>query len=126
MDDGTSAQIRKLVSAVTENPDQLPVVEIVGLAESQRHDLTVDLSGDPAVVLARPRPHPAFAPLTARESEVATLVAAGYSNKQLADALFISLATVKDHVHVILRKTGFESRSQIAAAWLGADVQERH
>jgi DNA-binding NarL/FixJ family response regulator len=125
MDDGTSAQIRNLVSAVTSHPDQLPVTQIVQLAGSQRHDLTVDLSGDPAVVYARPRPHPAFAQLTERESEVATLVAAGYSNRQLADALFISVATVKDHVHAILRKTGFDNRSQIAAAWLGANVQSQ-
>ena len=122
MDDGTSVQIRNLVTAVTSHPDQLPVSEIVGLAESQSHDLTVDLSDDPAVVYATPRRHLAFATLTNRESEVATLLAAGYSNRQLAAALFISVATVKDHVHAILRKTGFESRSQIAAAWLGAQV----
>lgn len=123
MDDGTSEQLRKLVTAVTKNPNQLPVAEIVDLAGSQRHDLTVDLSGDPAVVYAKPRPHPAFAQLTGREREVATLVAAGYSNRQLAAALFISVATVKDHVHAILRKTGFESRAQIAAGWLGGDVK---
>lgn len=122
MNDGNSAQIRNLVSAVTEHPDQLPVTEIVELAESQSHDLTIDLTGHPAVVYATPRRHPAFTRLTGRECEVATLVAAGYSNQQLADALFISVATVKDHVHAILRKTGFESRSQIAAAWLGAAV----
>ena len=122
MNDGTSAQIRNLVSAVTTHPDQLPVTQIMGLAGSQSHDLTVDLTGDPTVVYATPRRHPAFATLTSRESEVATLVAAGYSNRQLADALFISVATVKDHVHAILRKTGFENRSQIAAAWLGAEV----
>lgn len=122
MDDGTSAQIRKLMSAVAERPEQLPVKEIMGLAESQSHDLAIDLTGKPTVVYATPRRHPAFAELTLRESEVATLVAAGYSNRQLADALFISVATVKDHVHAILRKTGFANRSQIAAAWLGADL----
>lgn len=125
MDDATSAQIRNLVSAVTHYPDQLPVAEIVQLAETHTHDLSVDLAGNPAVVYATPRRHPAFATLTSRENEVATLVAAGYSNRQLADALFISVATVKDHVHAILRKTGFESRSQIAAAWLGAAVSKQ-
>ncbi len=122
MDDRTSSQIRDLVSAVTSYPDQLPVTEIVELARSQTHDLEVDLDADPTMVYATPRRHPAFSSLTERESEIATLVAAGYSNQQLADALFISVATVKDHVHAILRKTGFESRSQIAAAWLGADI----
>lgn len=46
-------------------------------------------------------------------------MAAGLSNRQIADALFISLATVKDHVHAILTKTGLDSRSQVAAAWYG-------
>lgn len=122
MDDATSAQIRSLVTAVTEQPEQLPVAEIVELAESPTHDITVDLDGRPAVAYARPRRHPAFTNLTNREGEVATLIAAGYSNRQLAEALFISVATVKDHVHSILIKTGFESRSQVAAAWLGADL----
>ena len=122
MDDGTSARIRNLVAAVTQRPEQLPVTEIVGLTESQPHDLTLDLTDEPAVVYATPRRHPVFDELTSRESEVATLVAAGYSNQQLADALFISVATVKDHVHAILRKTGFASRSQVAVAWLGVEV----
>ena len=33
--------------------------------------------------------------------------------------LFISLATVKDHMHAILRKTGLSSRAQLIAAWYG-------
>lgn len=122
MDDATSAQIRNLVTAVTEQPRQLPVAELVELAGSRSHDITVDLGGDPAVAYARPRRHPSFAELTHRESEVATLIAAGYSNRQVAEALFISVATVKDHVHSILGKTGFESRSQVAAAWLGSTL----
>ncbi len=122
MNDGTGNRIRRLVSAVTQRPDQLPVAEIVELAAANDTDLTVDLKEEPTVVYAKPRRHPAFAGLTKRENEVATLVAAGYSNRQVAEALFISVATVKDHVHAILAKTGFASRAQIAAAWLGADL----
>ncbi|MDJ0925658.1 MAG: helix-turn-helix transcriptional regulator [Acidimicrobiia bacterium] len=122
MDDGTSAQIRDLVAAVTRQPEQLPVQHLVELAGSPHHDITLDLSDQPAVAYAKPRRHPAFGGLTQREAEVANLIAAGYSNRQLAEALFISVATVKDHVHAILHKTGFDSRAQITAAWLGAEI----
>lgn len=47
------------------------------------------------------------------------LAASGYSNAQLATALFISVPTVKDHMHSILRKAGLDSRAQLIAAWYG-------
>lgn len=122
MDDATSTQIRNLVTAVTEQPRQLPVVELIEMAKSPSHNVTLDLAGEPPVAYARPRRHPALAGLTRREGEVAKLIASGYTNQQLAKALYISLATVKDHVHSILSKTGFENRSQVAAAWLGSTL----
>ena len=69
--------------------------------------------------MVQPRRHPGFEALTPREQQVATVVAAGYANQQIAFALEISIGTVKDHVHAILTKTGFESRSQLIAAWYG-------
>jgi predicted ATPase/DNA-binding CsgD family transcriptional regulator len=53
--------------------------------------------------------------LTAREREVAALVADGHSNKAIADELVISPATAARHVANILTKLGFSSRTQIAA-----------
>jgi ATP/maltotriose-dependent transcriptional regulator MalT len=53
--------------------------------------------------------------LSARESEVARLVADGLSNPAIAAALFVSAATVKTHVSHILAKLHLESRAQIAA-----------
>jgi predicted ATPase/DNA-binding CsgD family transcriptional regulator len=53
--------------------------------------------------------------LTAREREVATLVAGGLTNKAIADELVISQATAARHVTNILAKLGFSSRTQIAA-----------
>ncbi|MFC6066665.1 ATP-binding protein [Streptomyces ochraceiscleroticus] len=53
--------------------------------------------------------------LTRREREVAGLVAAGLSNRQIADRLVISKRTVDAHVEHILSKLGFSSRSRIAA-----------
>ncbi len=54
--------------------------------------------------------------LTARESEVLSLVACGRSNRDIATALSISEKTVKNHVSNILRKLGAECRTQ-AAVW---------
>ena len=53
--------------------------------------------------------------LTARERQVAALVADGRSNKGIAGELVISPATAARHVTNILAKLGFSSRTQIAA-----------
>ena len=53
--------------------------------------------------------------LTARELEVLALVAEGRSNRQVADALFISAKTASVHVSNILAKLGVASRVQAAA-----------
>jgi DNA-binding NarL/FixJ family response regulator len=52
--------------------------------------------------------------LTARERQVAVLVAAGRSNRAIADELVVTVRTVEAHVTHILRKLGFDSRTQIA------------
>lgn len=53
-------------------------------------------------------------PLTPRESEVAQLIAAGLSNRAIADRLVISHRTVDGHVERILAKLEFTSRAQVA------------
>ncbi len=53
--------------------------------------------------------------LTAREMEVVKLVEKGLSNKQIAQAMCIGVATVKNHVHHILEKLNVRSRGQAAA-----------
>lgn len=51
--------------------------------------------------------------LTARELEIATLVAEGLSNKEIARRLHITLATVKNHVHSILNKLQVTRRADV-------------
>jgi DNA-binding NarL/FixJ family response regulator len=53
--------------------------------------------------------------LTSRELDVASLVAEGLTNRQIAERLVISERTAQNHVQHILTKLGFASRSQIAA-----------
>ena len=53
--------------------------------------------------------------LTAREREVAILVAYGKSNREIAAALVLTERTTKAHVGNILSKLGFSSRTQIVA-----------
>jgi pimeloyl-ACP methyl ester carboxylesterase/DNA-binding CsgD family transcriptional regulator len=60
--------------------------------------------------------------LSPREREVAVLIARGLSNRQVADDLSISPATVERHVTNILGKLGFHSRAQVAAWAVGHDL----
>ena len=57
--------------------------------------------------------------LTSREREVLTLVAAGRTNRQIADALFISKSTAGVHVSNILSKLGVDTRKEAASVALG-------
>ena len=85
--------------------------------------LTARLSRDP--------PQPATtAPaspdgLSQREVEVLRLVAAGKSNREIADALCISLNTVATHVRNILTKTGTANRTEAAAYALRQGLREK-
>ncbi|GAB4433120.1 MAG: response regulator transcription factor [Chloroflexi bacterium OHK40] len=55
---------------------------------------------------------PIFTPLSEREIEVLERIAAGGSNKEIADALSISTQTVKNHISSILRKLSLNDRTQ--------------
>ncbi|MEU7145423.1 response regulator transcription factor [Nocardia sp. NPDC046473] len=50
--------------------------------------------------------------LTAREQEVLDLMVAGHNNREIAQQLFISAATVKSHINKIFAKTGSRDRVQ--------------
>jgi DNA-binding CsgD family transcriptional regulator len=57
------------------------------------------------------------AKLSARERDVVRLVAEGHSNRQVAEALCISIDTVKHHLTHALVATGCSNRTQLALAW---------
>lgn len=51
-------------------------------------------------------------PLTERELEVLTMIATGKSNQQIADAMFVSINTVKTHIHKIYEKLDVKNRTE--------------
>jgi DNA-binding NarL/FixJ family response regulator len=51
-------------------------------------------------------------PLTERETEVLRLLAGGYSNREIADAIHLSEGTVKNHISNILSKMGVRDRTR--------------
>jgi DNA-binding NarL/FixJ family response regulator len=63
---------------------------------------------------ARPGPAPPVEPLTRREEEVLIPVAQGWTNREIADGLHISLSTVKTHLAGLMRKLAARNRVEIA------------
>jgi DNA-binding NarL/FixJ family response regulator len=51
--------------------------------------------------------------LTRREAETVRLLGQGYTNKEIAAELYLSLATVKNHVHAVLSKLQLTRRAQV-------------
>jgi DNA-binding NarL/FixJ family response regulator len=65
----------------------------------------------------RPLPLDAAAgPLTAREREIAELVAAGRTNREVAEQLVLSTRTIEAHLRNIYGKLGVRSRVELARA----------
>ena len=54
--------------------------------------------------------------LTSREREIARFLEKGLSNKEIATALCIEVATVKNHVHNLLEKLNVHRRTHVAGA----------
>jgi len=52
--------------------------------------------------------------LSAREKEIVSLVAQGFKNKEMAEKLYISEQTVKNHLHNIFEKLGVTDRLELA------------
>ncbi len=63
--------------------------------------------------------------LTRREQEILTLIAAGKTNQEIADALYITPGTVRVHVHAVLQKLNVRDRTQAAVVALQKQLISR-
>ena len=93
------------VRAVAQRANILPPPLTVSLF-SQIADLAVRRGESHALQAVR---------LTKREREVVDLIAAGMSNKEIAQRLHLATHTIRSHVHNVLEKLVLRSRLQIAA-----------
>jgi predicted ATPase/DNA-binding CsgD family transcriptional regulator len=92
---------------------------VAAWAEGQRLSLprAVDYAMQPVARPAAGGRTSSSGPLTAREYEVASLVAEGLTNRQIAERLVIAASTAERHVANILDKLDMSSRAQLAV-WL--------
>ena len=91
---------------------------LVGIVWDLSESSTGSVHGDPVDGLPSDLPA-AHGRLTARQTEILRLVAAGRSNREIAEQLHISPGTVKWHVKQILAKTGASTRAEAVARVLG-------
>jgi DNA-binding NarL/FixJ family response regulator len=97
-----------LLDAVRRAATGEPVVAAAVMARMMDH-----FSARPPVALRIP---PGFEDLSDREREILALIGAGRSNTEIADELFISMATVKTHVRHIFAKLELRDRAQAVVA----------
>ena len=77
--------------------------------------ISLDRAIEYALSTREPEAIASVGPLSRREREVATLVAAGMTNRQIAGRLFIAERTAEGHVERIRNKLGARSRIEVAA-----------
>jgi ATP/maltotriose-dependent transcriptional regulator MalT len=107
--EGNGAEAAKLLAEVRAIGQPLGAAPLLARADA----LAAQLAARPAPVHPGPR-------LTAREAEVLRLVAAGRSNPEIAEALFISPATARTHVSNLFAKLGVRTRTE------AVDYAHRH
>jgi DNA-binding CsgD family transcriptional regulator/tetratricopeptide (TPR) repeat protein len=109
LDRGTRAQVKQLLLDAYTEAEGLGAVplrnDVVALARRANIDLETKRAAAPAEQLG----------LTPREGAVLELVAAGRTNSEIAERLYISRKTASVHVSNILRKLGVTNRGEAAA-----------
>ena len=90
------------------------MIEDEGVREHFSHTALTSLPKEKPL-LARRATASQFGGLTERERQVATLIAQGRSNREIAEALVISYRTVETHIANIMFKLSYTARSQVAA-----------
>ncbi len=120
--DTAAAALRSAAAVTGRLGARLLDAEVKALARRARLDLVAQEAG------AETADAPGNLGLTPREAEVLALVAAGRSNRQIAQLLFISPKPASVHVSNILAKLGVSGRLEAAAVAhrLGLDTGSTH
>ncbi|MFI6337156.1 AAA family ATPase [Streptomyces sp. NPDC050535] len=111
-DRARATELLRLARAAADHLGARPLADAVALL-AQRARLVLGRTPEPSA-LAPVDPAVALG-LTSRERDVLRLVAAGRSNRQIAEELFISPKTASVHVSNILAKLGVSGRGEAAA-----------
>jgi ATP/maltotriose-dependent transcriptional regulator MalT len=93
-------------------PADIQAATRIALAELLTPATVADIESPPS---ALPPAAELVEPLTEREQEVLTLVAQGYTNKQIADTLSVVVGTVKAHNNRLFGKLAVSNRAQAIA-----------
>jgi two-component system, NarL family, nitrate/nitrite response regulator NarL len=121
---GAEAGVNAFVGENGDVTDICDAIKMVVRGESYCTPRLTAVLIDHIATMARSAPAMPQVRLTTREREIAAMVGDGKSNKEIAGALHISPATVKNHVHHILEKLELPGRSAIGGRlgeWVGAD-----
>ncbi len=92
----------------------MPDSIVHAIVEISRGNTVYDTAAMDAVRRTLPNVGGKLAELTEREDDIVSLIAQGLNNKRIAEMLYLSEGTVKNHITTILQKTGLEHRTQIA------------
>ncbi|WP_231995242.1 helix-turn-helix transcriptional regulator, partial [Mycobacterium sp. 852002-10029_SCH5224772] len=96
-------------------------IECEALADARRVGRALRRLGAERRIVTRPRAKTGWGSLTDSEHTVVRLIAAGATNRSVAQQLHLSPHTVKTHVHHAFAKLGITSRAQLAQLVRGAD-----
>jgi LuxR family maltose regulon positive regulatory protein len=99
----TQLYVKRLLAAFSETASESRDLSVTDGHLAQRHSPPHGVGLPPAELIE---------PLSERELEVLSLVAAGLSNKEIADQLVLAVSTVKRHMSNIYGKLGVSSRTQ--------------
>jgi DNA-binding NarL/FixJ family response regulator len=109
--DASLAQSRQMLGQTAT--DAWREGEAWSLTEAIAAAISTADAGQPSVLVPMAE-HPPSTGLTAREEDVAALIAQGLTNRQIGERLVITEGTVATHVVHIFAKLGFNSRAQVA------------
>jgi DNA-binding NarL/FixJ family response regulator len=88
---------------------------VLGEIVREAHDHSLATQAGLSSVLSAIPQKPSL--LSRREREVHNLISQGFTNKRIAETLFISESTVKVHVRHIFEKLNVRSRTEAALLW---------